>query len=157
MWAAGISLSSPFYAYPKPINSLRSSVSNRTGSKSLKLRASFFDYPLASKILVKNIPYSTSENSLQEKFSNFGQIAEVKLVKDETSRRSKGYAYIQYTSQDDAMLALENMDHQNLDGRIIYVEVARPGKDAYGEYPKTSGPPKKLNLQQQEEVSDCWY
>ncbi|CAL8149605.1 unnamed protein product [Prunus armeniaca] len=85
-----------------------------TGSKSLKLKASFFDYPLASKILVKNIPYSTSENSLQEKFSNFGQIAEVKLVKDETSRRSKGYAYIQYTSQDDAMLALENMDHQVL-------------------------------------------
>lgn len=47
--------------------------------------------------------------------------------------------------------------YQNLDGRIIYVELARPGKDAYGEYPKTSGPPKKLNLQQQDEVSDCWY
>ncbi|TQD98374.1 hypothetical protein C1H46_015975 [Malus baccata] len=55
------------------------------------------------------------------------------------------------------MLALENMDRQNLAGRIIYIERARPRKDAYGEYPRTSGPPKKQNLPQQEEVSDCWY
>lgn len=106
---------------------------------------------------VADIPYSTSENSLQEKFSNFGQIAEVKLVKDEASKRSKGFAFIQYTNQDDAMLALENMDRQNFDGRVIYVELAKPGKDAYTEYPKTTGPPKKQYLQQQEEVTDCWY
>ncbi|CAB4307206.1 unnamed protein product [Prunus armeniaca] len=98
------------------------------------------------------IPYSTSENSLQEKFSNFGQIAEVKLVKDETSRRSKGYAYIHIPVK--MMLC---WPWKIWITRIIYVELARPGKDAYGEYPKTSGPPKKLNLQQQEEVSDCWY
>lgn len=64
MWAAGISLSSPFYAYPKPINSLRSSVSTRTSSKSLKLRASFFDYPLASKILVKSMYAFDSKSSV---------------------------------------------------------------------------------------------
>ncbi|XP_009363249.1 organelle RRM domain-containing protein 6, chloroplastic [Pyrus x bretschneideri] len=152
MWAATVCF--PCYAYPK-----RTSLSNRTVDKplNLRVRASFFDYPLASKILVKNIPYSTSENSLQRKFSSFGQIAEVKLVKDESSRKSKGFAFIQYTNQDDAMLALENRDSQNLDGRIIYVELARPGKDAYGESPRTSGPPKKQNLPQQEEVSDCWY
>ena len=36
----------------------------------------------------------------------------VKLVKDDFTKRSKGYAFIQYTSQDDAMLAIENMDKQ---------------------------------------------
>ncbi|KAL6196939.1 hypothetical protein ACLB2K_032552 [Fragaria x ananassa] len=102
--------------------------------------------------MVKNIPYSTSENSLQQKFSNFGEIAKVKLVQDEISKRSMGFAFIQYTSQDDAMLALENMDP-----RVIYVELAKPGKDAYAGYPKTSGPPKKQYMQQQEEVTDCWY
>ncbi|XP_062012274.1 organelle RRM domain-containing protein 6, chloroplastic isoform X3 [Rosa rugosa] len=156
MWAAPVSF--PSYNYGKPINTLQASGSNRRVPKSLKLRASFYDYPLASRIMVKNIPYSTSENSLQQKFSNFGEIAEaVKLVKDETSKRSKGFAFIQYTSQDDAMLALENMDHQTFDGRVIYVELAKPGKDAYAGYPKTSGPPKKQYMQQQEEVTDCWY
>ncbi|PRQ30080.1 putative nucleotide-binding alpha-beta plait domain-containing protein [Rosa chinensis] len=155
MWAAPVSF--PSYNYGKPINTLQASGSNRRVPMSLKLRASFYDYPLASRIMVKNIPYSTSENSLQQKFSNFGEIAEVKLVKDETSKRSKGFAFIQYTSQDDAMLALENMDHQTFDGRVIYVELAKPGKDAYAGYPKTSGPPKKQYMQQQEEVTDCWY
>ncbi|XP_062012272.1 polyadenylate-binding protein, cytoplasmic and nuclear isoform X1 [Rosa rugosa] len=178
MWAAPVSF--PSYNYGKPINTLQASGSNRRVPKSLKLRASFYDYPLASRIMVKSaicvsnqflslnmivkepleydIPYSTSENSLQQKFSNFGEIAEaVKLVKDETSKRSKGFAFIQYTSQDDAMLALENMDHQTFDGRVIYVELAKPGKDAYAGYPKTSGPPKKQYMQQQEEVTDCWY
>lgn len=36
----------------------------------------------------------------------------VKLVKDELTKKSKGYAFIQYTSQDDALIALENMDRQ---------------------------------------------
>lgn len=98
-----------------------------------------------------DLPYSTSERSLLENFSNFGQIAEgrrqvhhhrslkeniiclliasicvliyvlvdldsvaVKLIKDKMTRRSKGFAFIQFTSQDDAMLAIENMDHQVL-------------------------------------------
>ncbi|KAL6206263.1 hypothetical protein ACLB2K_023511 [Fragaria x ananassa] len=120
----------------------------------------FFLYPETSPQITVNIidiPYSTSENSMQQKFSNFGEIAEVKLVQDEISKRSKGFAFIQYTSQDDAMLALENMDRQTLDGRVIYVELAKPGKDAYAGYPKTSGPPKKQYMQQQEEVTDCWY
>ncbi|XP_004293785.1 PREDICTED: multiple RNA-binding domain-containing protein 1-like isoform 2 [Fragaria vesca subsp. vesca] len=155
MWAASLSL--PSYSYGKPTNTIPASGSNRRAPKSLKLRASFYNYPLASRIMVKNIPYSTSENSLQQKFSNFGEIAEVKLVQDEISKRSKGFAFIQYTSQDDAMLALENMDRQTLDGRVIYVELAKPGKDAYAGYPKTSGPPKKQYMQQQEEVTDCWY
>ncbi|PON72752.1 Splicing factor-like protein [Parasponia andersonii] len=75
------------------------------------------------------------------------------------TRRPKGFAFIQFTSQDDAMLAIENMDHQNLDGRLIYVEIAKPGKEAFGGYPITSGPPKpqQQHLQEQEEVADCWY
>jgi cold-inducible RNA-binding protein len=42
----------------------------------------------------------------------------VKLVKDETIKRSKPYAFIQYTSQDDAILALENMDRKVWDHHV---------------------------------------
>ncbi|XWS55399.1 hypothetical protein CRYUN_Cryun10bG0170900 [Craigia yunnanensis] len=124
----------------------------------LRLRASVSNYPLASRIFVKNLPYSTKESSLQKEFANFGQIAEVKLVKDDFTKRSKGYAFIQYTSQNDAMLAIENMDKQVFDGRLIYVEIAKPGKDRFKEYPKTSGPPRsKQHLQETDDVADCWY
>ncbi|KAK9267666.1 hypothetical protein L1049_010097 [Liquidambar formosana] len=100
----------PCYADPRP--AFIKSFSIRTNSNSLKLKASLSDYPLASRIMVTNILYLTSESNFPKEFSNFGQIAEVKLVKDEATKRSKGYAFIQYKCKDDAMLALENMDHK---------------------------------------------
>ncbi|KAH7569684.1 hypothetical protein JRO89_XS06G0242200 [Xanthoceras sorbifolium] len=115
-----------------------------------------------------DLPFTTQENSLQQEFSNFGEIAEVKLIKDKSTRRSKGYAFIQFTNQDDALLALENMDHKEFDGRLIFVEIAKPGRDTFGGVPITSGPPKKQHLltseppkkqhfPEQDEVADCWY
>ncbi|XAR59407.1 hypothetical protein NMG60_11015236 [Bertholletia excelsa] len=113
-------------------------------SKSLSIHASFSEFPLASKIMVRNISYTTTENGLKKEFSNFGQIAEIKLVMDACMKRSKGYAFIQYTSQDDALSALESVDHKYLDGRMIFVELAKPGHNDFG-YPKTSGPPQEQN------------
>ncbi|CAK8537817.1 unnamed protein product [Lathyrus sativus] len=104
-------------------------------------------YPLASKIIVKNLPYFTHENTLQKEFSNFGKIAEVNMVKDAITERSKGFAFIQFTSQDDAMLALENMDQKNFHGRPISVELVKLDPyDFCGPPPRASGPPKKCNL-----------
>ncbi|XP_057462783.1 small RNA-binding protein 11, chloroplastic isoform X2 [Actinidia eriantha] len=125
---------------------------NRTRPKSVHLRASLSNFPLASKIMVRNLSYSTNENFLRKEFSNFGQIAEVKVVTDVSTKKSKGYAFIQYTDHDDAMQALESMDHQVLNGRMIFVDLAKPGRKAFGGYPRTSGPPQKQNLVKQDET-----
>ncbi|CAJ2652569.1 unnamed protein product [Trifolium pratense] len=150
-------------------------------SSRLNLRISLsmrHEYPLASKIVVRtsdtfllsrcahgalatDLPYFTRETALQKEFSNFGKIAEVQMVKDAITKRSKGLAFIQYTCQDDAMLALENMDQKNFYGRMISVELAKPGWDNIGippRPPRASGPPKKWNLpEEQGEEVDCWY
>ncbi|KAH1250494.1 Multiple RNA-binding domain-containing protein 1 [Glycine max] len=139
-------LASSFTGYAKPFASVNPSL--------LPFRASSLrhDYPLASKIVVKNLPYSTGETTLQKEFSNFGKIAE-----DMNTKRSKGIAFIQYTCQDDAMLALETMDQKDFYGRTIGVEIARLGWDDFGASPRASGPPKKWHLPEQGEVVDCWY
>ncbi|KAF9685389.1 hypothetical protein SADUNF_Sadunf03G0049500 [Salix dunnii] len=112
----------------------------------------------ASKLIFLDLGHSISEATLQKEFSDFGEIAEVKLVKGEATKRSKPYAFIQYTSQDDAILALENMDHKTIDGRLIFVDLAKPGKDRFRGNLKTCGPPKKQHVQDiQDEVADCWY
>ncbi|XP_042042990.1 small RNA-binding protein 11, chloroplastic-like [Salvia splendens] len=100
------------------------------------------NYPLASKIIVKNLPFSASESRLLKEFSKYGQIAEVRLVKDEVRQKSKGFAFIQYTSQEAALLALESMDYQLFDERQVFVELAKPRKSDFGGYPRTSGPLK---------------
>ncbi|KAF3528127.1 hypothetical protein DY000_02037537 [Brassica cretica] len=125
-----------------------------------RIQASLSNYPLASKIMVRNLPFSTSEDFLQKEFSAFGEIAEVKLVKDESMKRSKGYAFIQYMSQDDAFLAIETMDRRMYNGRMIYIDIAKPGKRDFQQQPRTSGPPEKLQVPEEpasNEVADCWY
>ncbi|XP_076912729.1 uncharacterized protein LOC143571105 [Bidens hawaiensis] len=118
-----------------------------------QLRACFIEYPLASKIIVRNLSYATNERCLKENFSNFGEIAEVKLIKDQRSKISKGYAFIQYTNQDDAMDALEAMDEKYVDGRVVFVELAKP-MDRRIAYPKTSGPPQELPSLGQQPAQD---
>ncbi|KAI8002993.1 Cold-responsive protein kinase 1 [Camellia lanceoleosa] len=71
--------------------------------------------------MVKNLSYSATETCLRKK--NFGQIAKVKLVMDEKVKRPKGYAFIQYTSQDDALLALESMDHKGVKEFLTEIRV----------------------------------
>ncbi|KAI3518857.1 hypothetical protein L1887_07700 [Cichorium endivia] len=137
------------------IRTISSPIPNRSlNPKSLNLRACFIEYPLASKIMVRNLSYATSESCLKEQFSNFGQIAEVKLVKDETTKKFKGYAFVQYTNQNDAMNALETMDEKYLDGRVIFVELAKPVRDRQSGYPKTSGPPPESPIPAQMELDD---
>ncbi|WVZ21768.1 hypothetical protein V8G54_000312 [Vigna mungo] len=129
-----------------------------TGTKARILHLTYFFTSISTCFYLEaDLPYSTGETTLQKEFSNFGKIAEVKMVKDVKTKRSKGIAFIQYTCQDDAMLALETMDQKDFYGRTIYVEIARLGWDYFGATPRASGPPKKWDLPEQEEVVDCWY
>uniref|UniRef100_A0A1J3E3Z7 Glycine-rich RNA-binding protein 4, mitochondrial n=1 Tax=Noccaea caerulescens TaxID=107243 RepID=A0A1J3E3Z7_NOCCA len=152
MWSATLS----FPAFVASSTSLSSFRSHRFP----KIQASLSNYPLASKIMVRNLPFSTSEDLLQREFSAFGEIAEVKLIKDESMRRSKGYAFIQFTTQDDAFFAIETMDRRMYNGRTIYIDIAKPGKRDFQQHPRTSGPPEKLQVPEEvanNEVADCWY
>ncbi|CAG7887106.1 hypothetical protein BRARA_A01087 [Brassica rapa] len=152
MWSATL-------AFPSFVAS-STSLSTYTKPRLPKIQASLSNYPLASKIMVRNLPFSTSEDFLQKEFSAFGEIAEVKLVKDESMKRSKGYAFIQFMSQDDAFLAIETMDRRMYNGRMIYIDIAKPGKRDFQQQPITSGPPEKLQVPEESassEVADCWY
>ncbi|KAJ4912720.1 RNA-binding (RRM/RBD/RNP motifs) family protein [Raphanus sativus] len=153
MWSATL-------AFPSFVAS-STSLSSYTKPRLPKIQASLSNYPLASKIMVRNLPFSISEDFLQKEFSAFGEIAEVKLVKDESMKRSKGYAFIQYMSQDDAFLAIETMDRRMYNGRMIYIDIAKPGKRDFQQQPRTSGPPEnQLHVPEEpasNEVADCWY
>ncbi|KAL0912276.1 hypothetical protein M5K25_018238 [Dendrobium thyrsiflorum] len=63
----------------------------------------------------------------------------VQIPRHEESKHSKGYAFIQYCSQEDAILAVEEIDRKWINGRLVYAEIAKP-LHGIG-YPKTSGPP----------------
>ncbi|CAA7406829.1 unnamed protein product [Spirodela intermedia] len=97
---------------------------------------------LSLSLSLSHLSYSTNQTSLKNAFSYFGKIAEVKIARDEDTKKPKGYAFVQYSSQDEAVLALEHMDGKIIDGRAIFVEIAKPSCKRISCYPITSGPPQ---------------
>ncbi|KAK6913875.1 RNA recognition motif domain [Dillenia turbinata] len=83
-------------------------------------------FPL-TRIFVKGLPQSISERSLRKAFAHIGEVSRVKIVTDKRSGQPVGFAYVWFSSEDSAQLAVKEMNGQFVDGRFIYVTIARPG------------------------------
>lgn len=77
-----------------------------------------------AKIYVGNLSYDTTEDNLQELFSKYGEIAELRLVKDQHTGRSKGFAFITFADGAAAQAALE-LNGTEAQGRRVKVNFAK--------------------------------
>lgn len=80
------------------------------------------------KLFVGNLPFSTTDAELTEAFAQFGEIVEVRVISDRFTGRSKGIAFIEFTTVEAANAAIEGMNNSTLGDRQIFVSVARPPK-----------------------------
>lgn len=78
------------------------------------------------KLFIGNLPYSVTEDSLREAFSQFGEIVDIKLITDRMTGRSRGIAFIEFAEEAMAQAAIEGMDNKDMEGRVIAVKVAQP-------------------------------
>jgi multiple RNA-binding domain-containing protein 1 len=83
---------------------------------------------LANRLFVRNLPFTTTEEDLVVTFSQFGNVSSVHIPVDDT-KRNKGYAFINITSTKDAKLALETMDGEDFQVRLIHILPARPSAE----------------------------
>lgn len=77
------------------------------------------------KLFVTGLSFYTSEKTLRAAFEGFGELVEVKIIMDKISKRSKGYAFIQYTTEEAASAALKEMNGKIINGWMIVVDVAK--------------------------------
>ncbi|XP_019195675.1 PREDICTED: glycine-rich RNA-binding protein 4, mitochondrial-like [Ipomoea nil] len=96
---------------------------------------------VASKLFVGGLSFYTTEKGLSETFSQFGQVIEAKVITDRVSDKSKGFGFVTYASQDEAETALKEMNGKPLNGRVIFVDYAKP-KTFGGGMPIARGPPE---------------
>lgn len=78
------------------------------------------------KLFVGNLPFSTSEEDLRQMFGVYGEIVDLKLILDRMSGRSKGFAFVEFATEDDAQRAIEGTNGKDMGGRALVVNVARP-------------------------------
>jgi len=87
---------------------------------------------MGNKLYVGNLAYSVSDNSLQQAFGAFGAVTSAKVMMDRDSGRSKGFAFVEMASDAEAQAAIEGMNGQSLEGRVIVVNEARPREERPG-------------------------
>jgi RNA recognition motif-containing protein len=79
-----------------------------------------------NKLYVGNLPYSMSEDDLREMFGQYGQVTQVTLITDKMSGRSKGFGFVEFSDEAAATAAAEATNGQDVNGRALMVNVARP-------------------------------
>ncbi len=84
---------------------------------------------MSSKLFVGNLSFNTTENDLQDAFAAHGQVVEATLMMDRMTGRSRGFAFVTYSTPEEAQKAIEAMNGAQVDGRALTVNVARPKEE----------------------------
>ena len=84
---------------------------------------------MATKLYVGGLPYSTQEDALKEYFAQAGNLTSAVIIMDKMSGRSKGFGFVEMSTEAEAKAAIELWDGKELDGRTIKVNEARPMTD----------------------------
>lgn len=82
-----------------------------------------------SRLFVGNLSYQTLENELQEHFSQAGVVTSVNLMLDKFTGKSRGFAFVEYGSAEEANRAVEMFHGKDLGGRALTVNIARPREE----------------------------
>lgn len=81
---------------------------------------------MGKKLYVGNLPYSISDQSVTDIFSEFGTVESVKIITDRDTGRSKGFGFVEMSSDNEAHAAMEKLNGSDLEGRPLTVNEARP-------------------------------
>ncbi len=81
---------------------------------------------MENKLYVGNLPYTFSDNDMQRTFSAFGSVNSAKVIMDRDSGRSKGFGFVEMSTAAEANAAVKALHGQDLGGRDMVVNVAKP-------------------------------
>lgn len=81
---------------------------------------------MANKLYVGNLSYKTNDTALADAFAKAGTVTSASVITDRMDGRSKGFGFVEMSTEDEAQAAISMWDGQELDGRPIRVSVARP-------------------------------
>jgi RNA recognition motif-containing protein len=81
---------------------------------------------MGNKLYVGSLPYSTTEQQLTELFSQHGSVQSAKVMTDRFTGQSRGFAFVEMATSEEAQKAIAALHGTELDGRTLVVNEARP-------------------------------
>ncbi len=81
---------------------------------------------MSKKLYVGNLPYSANDQTLNESFAECGTVLSAKIIMDRESGRSKGFGFVEMSSDDEGTKAIERFNGADWEGRAMNVSEAKP-------------------------------
>ncbi len=85
---------------------------------------------MATKLFIGGITWGTTDEMLAEAFAQAGEVVSAQVMKDRETGRSRGFAFVEMATDEAAQAAIAMWNDQELDGRTIIVNEARPREDS---------------------------
>jgi RNA recognition motif-containing protein len=88
---------------------------------------------MATNLYVGNLSFDTTEQRLRELFATYGEVASANLITDRETGRSRGFGFVEMADEEGANAAIAGLNGQEVDGRTLRVELARPRRSEGGD------------------------
>lgn len=84
---------------------------------------------MSINIYVGNLSFDSNESELKGLFEPYGEVASAKIIVDQFTNRSRGFGFIEMTSREEGLKAIQELNSKDLDGRQLKVNEAKPKSD----------------------------
>lgn len=89
---------------------------------------------MAKSLYVGGLSYSTTEGAVRDLFTGVGEVSAVRMIMDRETGQSKGFAFVEMPNEAEALLAVQQFNGYELDGRVLTVNEARAREERAGGY-----------------------
>jgi RNA recognition motif-containing protein len=87
---------------------------------------------MSTKLYVGNLSFNTSSQDLQDLFAGAGTVESTNIIEDRETGRSRGFAFVEMSSAEEAQNAISQFNGKEIDGRSLNVNEAKPREDRGG-------------------------
>jgi RNA recognition motif-containing protein len=87
---------------------------------------------MGKKLYVGGLTYETTDSALEQLFAAHGTVQSAQVIMDRDTGRSKGFGFVEMSSEQEAQNAIKAMNGQQVDGRSLTVNEAKPREDRAG-------------------------
>ena len=92
-----------------------------------------------NKLYVGNLSFHLTEDDLGEFFAQVGTVESAKIIEDRDTGRSRGFGFVEMSSEEEAQAAIEQLNGEDLDGRNVVINEARPREERGGGHSRGHG------------------
>jgi cold-inducible RNA-binding protein len=84
---------------------------------------------MATKLFIGSLSWGVTDDMLKDFFSSAGNVVSANVIKDRDTNRSKGFGFVEMSTEEEAKKAIDELNNKELDGRSIVVNEAKPREE----------------------------